>query len=178
MNLDSTWIGFLIRLGIILLGLVLTLAVVLYRRAKRSPLARLTVEDSEVTGLIHTEYLIKSYPVTIGRVRENDVALLQDETVSRFHAQLECSEGKVVLKEVLIRDADGRIRGPLNGTFVDDQQLNSEAAPLEIHSGSKIRLGTRLVLRFDEIVVPPSRYQGTRGSIPVPTDVLKKNKEQ
>jgi pSer/pThr/pTyr-binding forkhead associated (FHA) protein len=173
--MDSTWTGFIIRLGIILIGLAITLAVVLYRRSKRSPLSRLTVEDSEIPSLVNTQYLIKSYPVTIGRVRENNFALTQDESVSRFHARLECNEGVVVLKEVLIRDAEGKVRGPLNGTFLDGQPVNSEAAPPEVHSGARIRLGDRLLLRFDEIVIPDERYKGTRGKIQLPSNVKAKN---
>ena len=178
MDLDITWIGLIIRIGIILLGLSIAFVVIRLRQGKRKFVARLTVEDSEIPSLIHKEFLIQDYPARIGRSRENDVSLHPDESVSRFHARLECEEGRLFLKEVLIRDSDGKIHGPTNGTFVDGRRLDPAMPSVEIFSGSKIRLGSRLTLRFDEVMVPAGGYRGTRRDIQVPPDVLEGRKEQ
>jgi pSer/pThr/pTyr-binding forkhead associated (FHA) protein len=177
MDLDITWIGLLIRIGIILLGLAIAFIVIRLRQGKRKFVARLTVEDSEIPSLIHKEFLIQDYPARIGRSRENEVPLHPDESVSRFHARLECEEGRLFLKEVLIRDNDGKIHGPTNGTFVDGRRLDPAMPAVEIFSGSKIRLGSRLTLRFDEVMVPAGGYRGTRRDIQVPPDVLEGRKE-
>jgi hypothetical protein len=177
MELDLNWVGLITRASVILLGLIIAFMVIWLRRRKRRPVARLIVEDSEVASLVNKEFLVKSYPVTLGRARENDISFYQDESVSRYHARLECVEDKVVLKEVLIRDSDGKIRGPTNGTFVNEQPVISEGPPVEIHSGSKIRLGSRLILRFDEVVIPIEGYVGTRRDFPIPEDIIQKTKQ-
>jgi hypothetical protein len=178
MEIDPTWNSLIIRAAMILVGLIIAGLVIWSRRRRHSPLARLVVEDSAIPGLVGAQYFIKDYPVTIGLARENDIHLARaDETVSRFHARLECIEGQVCLKEVLIRDVEGVIRGPRNGTWVDGQPVSAEGAPVEIHPGSTIRLGGRFLLRFEEILLPPSRLKGTVADIQIPHDALppKKN---
>jgi hypothetical protein len=177
MELDLGMVGLITRIGIILFGLVVALIVIGLRRRKRLPVARLTVLDSEAPELINKEYLIMGYPATLGRDRENAVSLHPDDTVSRFHARLECLEGQVVLREVLIRDSDGKIRGSTNGTFVDSRKVDSQAAPVELRAGSTIRLGSRLTLRFEEVVIPSSNYVGTRQEIKVPEDLTRDRSE-
>jgi hypothetical protein len=172
MDLDLNWAGLIIRTGIIVVGLIIAFLVIIFRRRRQRPVARLIVEDSEAASLVNKEFLVKSYPVTLGRARENDISFYQDESVSRYHARLECIEGKIILKEVLIRDANGKIRGPTNGTFVNEQPITLEGSSLEISSGSKIRLGSRLILRFDEVVIPFDGYIGTRRDIQIPDDII------
>ena len=147
MDLDITWIGLIVRIGAILLGLAIAFIVIRLRQGKRQFVARLTVEDSEISSLIHKEFLIQEYPARIGRSRENEVPLHPDESVSRFHARLECEDGRIFLKEVLIRDSDGKIQGPTNGTVVDGRRLDSATPAVEITVMTEIDRTRRLARR-------------------------------
>jgi hypothetical protein len=66
--------------------------------------------------------------LTIGRVAENDVQLV-DEKVSRQHAAIEVEDGG----RVVLHDLDSR-----NGTFVDGVRLS---APYVLSGGERLRLG-------------------------------------
>lgn len=58
-----------------------------------------------------------THPVELGRDPEADIALLQDELISRRHARLTPQNG-----EVIVEDLDS-----VNGTFVDGDEIHSPA---------------------------------------------------
>ena len=58
-----------------------------------------------------------THPVELGRDPEADIALLQDELISRRHVRLTPANG-----EVLVEDLDS-----VNGTFVDGDEIHSPA---------------------------------------------------
>jgi hypothetical protein len=61
---------------------------------------------------------------------------------------------------------------------VNEQPVTSEGPSVEIRSGSNIRLGSRLLLRFDEVVIPIDGYVGTRRDFPIPEDIIRKNESE
>jgi pSer/pThr/pTyr-binding forkhead associated (FHA) protein/S1-C subfamily serine protease len=71
------------------------------------------------------EYSLKA-SLLFGRASVCDISM-DDEGVSRHHAQLEIIEGKAVLKDL----------GSRNGTFVNDQKIEG---PTEIKPGDRIRI--------------------------------------
>jgi predicted component of type VI protein secretion system len=72
---------------------------------------------------------------TIGRAQSNGIVVSADPTVSRIHAVIEDYEIGWAIRDV----------GAANGTFVNDERVESERI---LHHGDEIRLGgTRLVYR-------------------------------
>jgi hypothetical protein len=58
-----------------------------------------------------------SHPVEVGRDPEADIALLQDELISRRHVRLTPANGEVLVEDL----------GSVNGTFVDGDEIHSPA---------------------------------------------------
>ena len=91
------------------------------------------------------EFVIDKGLLRIGSKKENDV-VIEDNTVSRFHAQIEEKKGQYIIKDL----------NSTNGTFVDDLRV-SEAF---LNEGSIIRLGNT-GLRFtpveEKIELTPSK---------------------
>jgi hypothetical protein len=58
-----------------------------------------------------------SHPAEVGRDPEADIALLQDELVSRRHVRLTPANGEVLVEDL----------GSVNGTFVDGDEIHSPA---------------------------------------------------
>ena len=67
--------------------------------------------------------------VTVGRTSNNDI-VLDDNSVSRFHAWLELGDGGWVIVDA----------GSRNGTWVAGKKLNAKA-PSNLASGVKVRVG-------------------------------------
>ncbi len=91
------------------------------------------------------EFVIDKGLLRIGSKKENDV-VIEDNTVSRFHAQIEEKKGQYIIKDL----------NSTNGTFVDDLRV-SEAF---LNEGSIIRLGNtglRFIPVEEKIELTPSK---------------------
>jgi len=85
----------------------------------------------------------------IGRSRQNDICILQDEMVSRKHAQLYVKETKNPRAKFFIRDL-----GSINGTFINQQQLEKdEATPVTLND--QVEMGNSI---FNVEVYVPSEH--------------------
>ncbi len=86
----------------------------------------------EPTGAVvagHTEHPLH-HALTIGRDRENDIAL-EDTTVSRRHAILLFSDGRWLVED----------RGSANGTFVNGLRV-PYGSPHPLRHGDRIGVGS------------------------------------
>ncbi len=72
------------------------------------------VWDNPITGEYH-ECVVDSLPVTIGRAPSLNAIVLNNKMVSRQHARLEDTNGKIVLID----------QNSTNGTFVQGQRIKS-----------------------------------------------------
>ena len=88
-------------------------------------------------GIPGTMIPVTSGELDLGRSEENGVAL-PDPSVSRRHASIETDEGG----QVWLTD-----QGSTNGTFRNGRRLEAFEA-VRIHDGDRLRLGTRVVLKF------------------------------
>lgn len=109
----------------------------------------LTLLRSDDPEMENKVFRLVQFPLRIGRVADNDIALPKDRAVSRHHARLTLREGQVYIEEVASPEADGSLKRPTFGTYVNEVRLGESAEPLL--SGAEIRLGTRARLRFDQI---------------------------
>jgi hypothetical protein len=82
------------------------------------------LESGEVT-----EYELTKPTTSIGRQPGNDI-VLNTSAVSRYHAQLDVSEGRVFLVDL----------GTVNGTFVNDRQLEPEGR-VPLSDGDTVAVG-------------------------------------
>ena len=85
------------------------------RFSRRTPMAAYALEIVEGPEAGRTIRL--THPVELGRDPEADIALLQDELISRRHVRLTPQNG-----EVIVEDLDS-----VNGTFVDGDEIHSPA---------------------------------------------------
>ncbi len=90
------------------------------------------VEIVDVRGNGYARKNIEEYPFTLGRDEENDY-VIEDLSVSGFHASLNKEDGMLILKD----------KGSLNKLFVDGK----ETIETDIYSGIKVGLGNT-VIRF------------------------------
>jgi len=93
----------------------------------------------EAGGEIGTVYPLEAKEIYIGRDEANDI-VIADPEVSRHHACLRRSGETFIVEDL----------GSTNGTFVNSRQVT---APMQLESGSKIRLGPFVTLVFEEITV-------------------------
>lgn len=80
-------------------------------------------------------------PMSLGRSVDNAIKL-DGDAVSRKHAILEITNGKLLLKDL----------GSSNGTYVNDKRIS---APIELRDGDKVRIGPN-VLTFKKGTVATS----------------------
>lgn len=98
--------------------------------------------------------------MSIGRSRENDLALEEDTSASRIHAAIQRIGGSWCVRDL----------GSANGTFVNGQRLQGER-PLE--SGDEITIGKHvLVLRSSEMPAGEETIAG-----PAPPEVTAREKD-
>lgn len=90
------------------------------------------VEIVDVRGNGYARKNIEEYPFTLGRDEENDY-VIEDLSVSGFHASLDKEDGNLILKD----------EGSLNKLFVNGK----ETIQTDIYNGIKIGLGNT-VIRF------------------------------
>jgi FHA domain len=102
---------------------------------ERPPLGgRLTVLRSPALGA-GEEYQLNSAPLTLGRSRQNDIAVPSDDFASTAHARIEPRRDGVWVEDV----------GSTNGTFVNGERVDG---PRRLHAGDVVRIG-ETDLRFD-----------------------------
>ncbi len=77
------------------------------------------------------DYILKDGTYVLGRHQENEI-LIDDESASRKHAQLDCQNEKLILLDL----------DSTNGTFVNRERINE---PLRLKNGDQIRIGFHVV---------------------------------
>ena len=82
---------------------------------------------------------IDSFPCIIGRAPENAALLLEDKSVSRRHAVIDCIEGAY-----FIADTDSS-----NGVFVNDKKLEKNEKR-QVHCNDTLRIG-RIKLQITDL---------------------------
>ncbi len=112
-------------------------------------LAVLRVLASEDPMMVGQMINITKACITIGRGADNDVVLSGDKAVSRQHAMIEMTGTEFFLSEFITQEANGSVKRPTYGTFVNEQKVG--AIPVQLKSGDEIQLGTRLKLHFDRL---------------------------
>ena len=109
-------------------------AAVTAREGSRSQDGKLVVVSSPVLR-IGAERLLDGAAVTIGRIEDNDFALLGDEYASARHARFEQRRDGVYVEDV----------GSTNGTFVNGSRI---VGPQRLEPGDLVRVG-ETDLRYD-----------------------------
>jgi pSer/pThr/pTyr-binding forkhead associated (FHA) protein len=112
-------------------------------------LAVLTVIQSDDPGMLNKKFEINKTLTTLGRSSDNDIVFRNDNPVSRRHAQIEDKGYGLFISEILSTEKDGTSKYPTYHTFINDIQLSHE--PVELKDGCNIRLGKRLVMRFEQV---------------------------
>jgi hypothetical protein len=107
-------------------------------------LGRLTVTGSDDKTMMSQHFDLINRRTTLGRKADNDIVFPEDKPVSRHHALIEERNGGLFLTEV--EDVETSKR-PVYGTFVNEREVGSESILLQ--NGDEIRLGKRLVLKFE-----------------------------
>lgn len=108
--------------------------------------AGLVVLQSDDAGLMNSRFELKNAVTLLGRKSDCDIVFPNEKPVSRHHARIENVNGTFYISEVTSLEADGSRKRPVYGTFVNDQQIEGY---VRLRDGDRIRLGKRLVLRFD-----------------------------
>jgi VWFA-related protein len=106
------------------------------------------VKESDDPALVSKRLLMNQDIIHIGRGGDNELSFPKDSPVSRQHATVEAKKSGLYLREILTKDASGAEKGPIYGTFVNDEQISGEVA---LQDGNQIRLGKRLVFELEII---------------------------
>lgn len=85
-------------------------------------------------GGVKKEYTIKSFPVTIGKLKDSTDIIIADDSVSRIHAKIINRQGKVKIQDL----------NSTNGTFLNGTR---------IHPGKEADLERKDEIRFGKITV-------------------------
>lgn len=109
-------------------------------------LGAVTVMQSDDPAMLGQRFEISEQTTRLGRAADNDILFPKDGAVSRHHAILENRNGQLIFSEMVSIAGDGSTKTPTYGTFVNDQKV-VDSVPLK--NGDLIRLGKRLVLRFE-----------------------------
>jgi pSer/pThr/pTyr-binding forkhead associated (FHA) protein len=104
--------------------------------------------------------LVEGKRLTIGRTKENDIAI-DDQSISKYHAAIVLNgDGKVVVADT----------GSTNGTFVADERIAYGKA-VEIGSGGAVKFGVVVVtIEIADVIVPEAEPQSEK---PAETEVYK-----
>jgi len=106
----------------------------------------LMVMQSDDPAMIGQHFEVTENSTRLGRAVDNDILFPKDGTVSRHHGILENRNTQLFLSEMVSQGADGKMKPPTFGTFVNENQV-SQATPLR--NGDLIRLGKRVVLKYE-----------------------------
>jgi VWFA-related protein len=110
-------------------------------------LGALTVLASDDPSMVGFRFELSSSITTLGRSADNDINFPKDNPVSRRHAEIFERDRTIFIREVKAMDSSGAYKPPKYGTFVNDIPLGSN--PAELKTGDEIRLGKRVLLKFD-----------------------------
>lgn len=116
-------------------------------RVDSDALGALTIEASDDESLIGHHFEITSASIMLGRSADNDLNFPNDKPVSRHHAEIYQSNGKLYLRAVVTADVNGAPQPPKYGTFVNHLPLGSDSVLL--NTGDEIQLGKRVRLKFE-----------------------------
>jgi hypothetical protein len=105
-----------------------------HRDGNRPSDGKLVVVASPILA-VGAERGFDTAPLTIGRIEENDLALIGDEYASAHHARFERRRDGVYVEDV----------GSTNGTFVNGLRIE---APRRLEPGDVVRVG-ETDLRYD-----------------------------
>lgn len=109
-------------------------------------LGAITVMQSDDPTILGKRFEILEQTTRLGRAAENDLLFPKDGAVSRHHAIIENRSGQLILSEMVTVTGDGTTKPPTYGTYINDQKV---VDPTPLRNGDLIRLGKRLVLRFE-----------------------------
>ena len=103
---------------------------------------KLTIKEGATPG---QEYELNKKETVIGREPGCDI-LIQEQVVSRKHARITKRDDQLYLEDL----------GSSNGTFLNENEVRGA---MLLHDGDRIRLGTEIVLIFED---PTARHSPTR----------------
>jgi hypothetical protein len=115
--------------------------------AVMNPISSITVLQSDDLSMIGQKFDITDQICRLGRAADNEVFFPREVSISNHHCIIEHRAGQFVLSEVMGIVGDGGGRKPLGGTFVNEHLILS---PTVIKNGDMIRLGNKLVFRFEQ----------------------------
>ena len=107
----------------------------------------LTVMQSDDPSMLGQRFEISDESTHLGRAADNEILFPKDGAVSRHHAIIENRNGQLLLTEMVSVDGDGSTKTPTFGTFVNEKKVTD---PTPLMNGDTIRLGKRLILRFEK----------------------------
>jgi hypothetical protein len=107
----------------------------------------LLVETSDDATLVGHLFYIIAEQTTLGRSADNNIPFPKDNPVSRQHAEIFFKGGRLYLKQVQSKDADGESVLPRYGTYLNERPLGLD--PVALKTGDKIVLGKRVRLKFE-----------------------------
>jgi pSer/pThr/pTyr-binding forkhead associated (FHA) protein len=107
----------------------------------------LIVEFSDDASMVGHRFEITKPVTSIGRSADNDINFPKDSPISRHHASIEARDDGLYISEVETPDGSGTPKLPTFGTFLNDATLGAAAHLL--HNGDVIRLGKRVLLKFE-----------------------------
>lgn len=106
----------------------------------------LVVIQSDDPAMLGQRFEISEESTRLGRAADNDILFPKDGPVSRHHAIIELRHGQLMLSELVSPIGDGSSKAPTFGTYLNEKKVNQ---PVVLKSGDLIRLGKRVVLRFE-----------------------------
>lgn len=109
-------------------------------------LGQLIVMQSDDPAMIGKRFEVLDSPVRLGRAEDNEIRFLKDSPVSRHHAIIENRNGQLVIIEMVSPSGDGTVKSPTFGTYVNETKI---LHPTVLQNGDLIKLGKRVVLRFE-----------------------------
>ncbi|MCJ7433373.1 MAG: VWA domain-containing protein [Anaerolineales bacterium] len=118
------------------------------------------VKESDDPAMISKRLLMNQAIIHLGRGGDNELPFPKDSPVSRHHAIVEEKQGGLYLREALTKDSSGAEKGPMYGTFVNDEQISGEVA---LQDSDRIRLGKRLIIELE--IIEHLRFDSTKEDI-------------
>jgi VWFA-related protein len=104
------------------------------------------VMQSDDPAMLGQRFEINDETTRLGRAADNEIMFPKDGPVSRHHAIIENRHGQLVLSELVSPTGDGSTKAPTFGTYVNEIKVTQ---PVTLKSGDLIRLGKRVVLKFE-----------------------------
>jgi len=106
----------------------------------------LMVMQSDDPAMVGQRFELVEKSTRLGRAADNDILFPKDGPVSRHHALIEERNGQLVISELVSPAADGTLKTPTFGTFLNEKQVS---ASTPIRNGDIIRIGKRVILKYE-----------------------------